>query len=131
MWVIFAVVFFFLNRFVFRPTLHLIAERHRNTEGLKTGALALSEKIKTLTAGYEQKMAEARMLAAGAREQIVGLARVEERKIIDEARLQNEAVFEEMKGRIEREKKEAELSLKQYAQVLARDIVDKLLERAA
>lgn len=71
------------------------------------------------------------MLAAGAREQIVGLARVEERKIIDEARLQNEAVFEEMKGRIEREKKEAELSLKQYAQVLARDIVDKLLERAA
>lgn len=131
MWVIFTAVLFSLSRFVFKPTVFLIEERHRKTEGLKDEAVTLVEKAKELTAAYEKKIAEAHLVASKERERIIGEARTSERKMIDEARSQNEAVFEEMKGRIEREKKEAELKLKQYAQRLSKDMVDKILERAA
>lgn len=131
MWVIFSVVLFFLNRFVFKPTVFLVEERYRKTEGLKNEAVNLAEQTKSITAVYEKKIAEASFTASSVREQIINEARTAERKMIDEARSRNEAVFGEMKGRIERERKEEEMKLKQYAQVLAREMVDKILERAA
>lgn len=129
MWVIFSVVLLSLSRFVFKPTVSLIEERHHKTEGLKNETVTLAEQTKSITAVYEKRIAEARLKASSVRESIIGEARTAERKMIEEARSRNEAVFEEMKGRIEREKREEEMKLKQYAQVLARDMVDKILER--
>lgn len=126
---LFFYVLFVLNHFVFKPTRALMDERENQTDRLKDLAAKLLEETHQKAKTYEQKTAEARTRAALLREEIVKKARREEHRLIDEARKQNDQVLRELQADLGQQKKEATLRLRQYAQDLARNMVNKILEK--
>lgn len=116
---------------VFKPTIALIEKREHSGHGLKTESEELIAQTKEALALYEKKMADARSQAITEREAIIESARVLEREIIGKARIEVDAVLGEIKKQISIQKKEAELQLRQYAQELAKKMVDKVLAQAA
>jgi F-type H+-transporting ATPase subunit b len=129
LWVIFMVVLFVLNQCVFQPTLKLVDARKSTTTGRKDETLHLIGKNQENLAVFERKMTQARLHAAHARENILNQARTEEAQIIAKARKENDGVLDELRGELAQERDEALMALKQHAQILARQMVDKVLER--
>lgn len=129
MWLIFAVVFVVLNRLVFAPTLKIISARKEATDGLKEQALALLEGNQRQMAGYDEAINIARSKAAQEKEKIIQQARVEERSLIAKARETIEGELKVFKEKIEQEKKGVISQLNEQALELARDMVNKVLER--
>lgn len=129
MWLIFMAVLFVLNRNVFKPTLALLEERKNQSDRLQDRTTELFSQTQKALKRYEEKMVQARLAASRLREDIIGRARNQERELIDRARQETEAVLEELKVGILREKMEAEIKLRQYSQDLAKTMVGKILEQ--
>lgn len=122
-------VLFVLNRNVFKPTLELLEERKNQSDRLQDRTTELFSQTQKALKKYEEKMVQARLAASRLREDIIGKARNQERELIDRARQETEAVLEELKVGILREKMEAEIKLRQYSQDLAKAMVGKILEQ--
>ncbi len=129
LWLIFMVVLVALNLLVFKPTLKLIDERKNRTDLLKDDSSRLLGETKSLMTGYEQKMKEARLNAAKAREHVLEEAHKEESVLVSKARKEAEVMLASMRKDLAADCAEATESLKKYAVELSRDMVNKVLER--
>lgn len=129
LWAIFMAVVVCLHSLVFKPTLAILDARKSGTSGRKNEVIHLIDQNRSDLALFEQKMTEARLKAAHAREAIIKMARSEESQIISKARSENDTILEELRSTIAGERAEALMALKQHAQILARQMVDKILER--
>ena len=131
MWLLFAVVFVVLNRLVFGPTLKLIEERKKATDSLTEQANALLGVNQRQVKQYEEALTQARSKASQEREKIIHQAREEERGLIEGARREIECELKILKEKIGQEKGRVLSQLESSAQELAREMVNKVLERKA
>lgn len=127
---LFLLVVVVLNQLVLKPTLEIIQERKKRTFESQDQAEDLLGKTKVLQEEYQQKFSQARAQAVEAREAILSKSRTEEQAIVSKARAENDETIAEMRSQVNVEKKEALLQLKQLAQGLADDMVEKVLSNS-
>lgn len=129
MWGIFMTVLFVLTRFVFEPTMEIIEERKNQGENLVEDSKTLVEKTKTLSTQYQEKIQEAKWGALKEKELILNESRLQEANLINQARKQSEDKLNAIRTHLETERKEAQLQLKTYVEMLAEDITNTILEK--
>jgi len=103
LWTIFMVVFFFLNLWVFKPTLKIIEARKGQTDTLQVEAQKLIAQNKQHIEKYEKIILEARQKAALERENIIKKARKFEAEIVSVARKEAEAMVSAMQDELKKE----------------------------
>ena len=96
------VVFFFLNLWVFKPTLKIIEARKGQTDTLQVEAQKLIAQNKQHIEKYEKIILEARQKAALERENIIKKARKFEAEIVSVARKEAEAMVSAMQDELKK-----------------------------
>lgn len=129
MWFVFISTVLVLNAFVFKPTLKILAERRKRTEGSDKEVKHLSEQTQIKLKEYEVVMAEALAVARGARDVILKQADLQQKEIVNEARAQAEKSLSVAKVQIQKDAETAREQLKAVATELAQSIKNKVVER--
>jgi F-type H+-transporting ATPase subunit b len=88
--ILFIFLLLVLNKILFQPYLALLDERERRTSGAQHDSADLEYEGARLRAQYEEKVAEARSIAAAERENILKIGREEREKILGQARQEAE-----------------------------------------
>lgn len=120
-----------LNHFVFTPTLSILAERRKRTDGLAKDARYYEEKAAEKLKEYETIMEKKRSEARAKRMQVLAAAQEEKRRILDAARAQAEAKISQAKQEIAQESQQATRELQNVVRDLAASMVDALLRKKA
>ena len=129
--IIFFLVLFVAYRFlVHNPLEHVLKERHARTEGAIEQAHADIANAENKTAGYEQRLREARMAVFKAQEARRQEALKARTALVNQAREKARARVEEAKASLENEKQQAQAGLQAESQRLARDIIRIILRPA-
>lgn len=131
MLVIFLVNFFMLSNLVFKPTLKILAARHKKLSGLSQETKKLEERINRKWNEYEGLLEESRQVARMAREDILKTAETEKQNIVTQARTKAEAQMTQARETIRKETESARVDLKAKVKDLANDIVAKILGQKA
>jgi F-type H+-transporting ATPase subunit b len=127
--VLFLVLWLILNKVLFGPYLHLLAERERKTAGAQHDSSDLEHEAQRLKAEYDEKIAQAQNAAYTAKDAIVQEGRQQREKILTQARDEAAATLERVRSEVatsleqERRRAAAEVS------ALAGDMVAKVLGR--
>lgn len=126
---VFAIVFFILRKFAWKPIINGIEERNKNIEAKLRSASAAESKMKELTARNEEIVQEAR----NERERIVREADQQKEKIVsdakEEARKEADKIMSNARQQIEMEKNAAIAELKNQTVELAVEIAEKVLRQ--
>lgn len=125
------VVAFFLNLWVFKPTLKIIEARKGQTDNLQIEAEKLIVENRQQVEKYEKIILEARQKAAAEREIIIKTARKLEAELVAKARKEAEVLVNAMQAELEKERAAGAATLNAYAAQMAREVALKVLERAA
>jgi F-type H+-transporting ATPase subunit b len=88
--VLFIFLWLVLNKVLFQPYLRLLEEREDRTSGAQHDSAELEYEGARLRAQYEEKINQARSMAAAERENILQIAREEREKILGQARQEAE-----------------------------------------
>jgi len=104
--ILFVVLWVILDKLLFQPYLHLLAERDRKTTGAQHDSSDLEYEGARLKAQYEEKIAQAQAAGYAAKDAIVQDGRQQREKIISLAR-------EEAAGTLERVRNEVASALEQ------------------
>lgn len=128
---IFLATVFVLNHFVFTPTLAILAERRKRTDGLAKDAKYYEEKAGEKLKEYETIMEKKRSEARARRMQILGSAQDEKRRILDAARAQAEEKLSQAKQDISQQAAKATAELQTTVNDLSTGMVDALLRKKA
>ncbi|EKD41841.1 MAG: hypothetical protein ACD_73C00498G0001 [uncultured bacterium] len=131
LWTIFMVVFFFLNLWVFKPTLKIIEARKGQTDTLQVEAQKLMVENKQHIEKYEKIIFEARQQAALTRDNIIKEARKLEALLVAKARKEAEVLIAAMQEELKKEREAGAGALNAYAAQMAKEVALKVLERAA
>jgi F-type H+-transporting ATPase subunit b len=127
--ILFVILWLILNKVLFQPYLKLLDERERRTTGAQHDSTELEHESARLRAQYEEKIAQARSLAAAERERILQTAREEREKILGEARQEAEQTLaarrKEIATALEVERRLAAAE----ATTIAQEIASKVLGR--
>lgn len=120
-----------LNQLVFKPTLAILAERRKRTDGLVRDAKFFEEKSAAKLSEYESMMEKALAAARAKRAQILTVAQDEKRRILDAARAQAEEKLNGVKAVIASESKQASAQLRLTVNELSSEMVRVILRRKA
>jgi F-type H+-transporting ATPase subunit b len=131
MWLIFMASYWVLSRFVFKPTIPIINERYKRTEGLVHETKVLSEKVAKLQAEYATLMEETRQEARQVREEIVQAAETEAKEIIAQTRQASEKTISKAKSEIAGEVSVALVQVARMSEELASQMSDKITKKVA
>jgi len=131
MLVVFLVNFFILSNLVFKPTLKILALRHKRWSGLNEETKTLEERLTVKISEYHSLLEEARHVARMAREDILKQAEKEKQDILKKARADSEKQIALARQTIASDTASARQQLKTNAQDLAREIVTKILGKKA
>ena len=127
--ILFLVLWVVLNKVLFKPYLHLLAEREAKTTGAEHDSSALEHEALRLKADYEGKIAQAQAAGYVAKDAIVQNGRQQREKILSQARDEATGMLERVRNDVatamEQEKR---LAVAEVATV-ARDMVNKVLGR--
>lgn len=129
MWFVFISTILVLNTLVFKPTLKILAERRKRTEGSDKEVKHFSESTQVKLKEYEALMMEARTVARGARDEILKQADLQQKEIVNAARAQADKSMSVAKTQIQKETETARSELKTIATELAQSIKNKIVER--
>jgi F-type H+-transporting ATPase subunit b len=125
----FLFLWFLLTRLLFRPFLGLLEERERRTEGVRAEAAALTQEAERFRAEYEGRIATARD-EGGAIKQALRLEALEVREgLLAQAREEASRHLQTMREEVQRELRRARELGAREAQVIARQMVEKILGR--
>ena len=123
--ILFLVLWVVLNKVLFKPYLHLLAEREAKTTGATHDSGALEHEALRLKADYEGKIAQAQ----AAKDAIVQNGRQQREKILSQAR-------DEATGMLERARNDVATAMEQERRLavaevatVASDMVNKVLGR--
>lgn len=120
-----------LNFFVFKPTLEILREREKRLSGMTKEAKIFEAKTHQKFEAYNKLMDEARLVARRAREDILRTAETQQKEVINQARSVSEGVISSAKQSMTAQTNEARFKLRQTAQELAKNMVDRILKRKA
>jgi len=127
--VLFVVLWLILNKLLFEPYLHLLAERENKTTGAQHDSVDLEHEGANLKAQFDEKMAQGQAAGYAAKEAIIQDARQQREKILgqarDEATRSLEEIRREVVAALEREKQLAAAEVT----AVAADMVQKVLGR--
>lgn len=129
MMVPFWVSLYFVNRWAVQPLRHVIEEREHKTEGARAEAAELETKFKERLSAWETRLGETRALAKEERQKIRKIQAAEEEKILGVARDEAAKVVDEVRVSIEQERVRVRSELKKQAETLANELAEKALGR--
>lgn len=127
--ILFLILWVILNKVLFQPYLHLLAERERKTTGAQHDSGDLEHEAARLKIEYEEKIAQAQVTGYAAKDVIVQNGRQQREKILSQAR-------DEATGMLERVRKDVTTAMEQEKRLavaevatIAGDMVHKVLGR--
>ena len=128
--VIFFALFYFLNRFLFRPILEVLEERRKKTEGKLKEARATDEEVEKGINDYERRLKETALKAqeefAAARKEAVERGKA----AVEKARLEADEELKEAVGELNKTKEAAFQRLREQVPGISKEIAEKILARA-
>ena len=127
--VIFVALWLLLKRFWFDPTLRLIAERRKRSEGAVAEARAIQADAERLRAEHAAALDHARAEAQREMQAVLHEAEVEHRRLIDAARDDTRRMLEETRAGIATDVSRAREALRDSAHEIARVVAEKVLGR--
>lgn len=127
--VAFLVFWFVLTRLLFRPSLALLNERERRTEGVKAETASLMEECERLRKEYEHAIAEAKEEGRAAKERITQEARQTRERLLSQAREEAARALEAVRVEIQKELQTGRELVTREAGVLAKQIAERILGR--
>lgn len=113
--ILFVVLWVILDKLLFQPYLHLLAERDRKTTGAQHDSSDLEYEGARLKAQYEEKIAQAQAAGYAAKDAIVQDGRQQREKIISLAR-------DEAAGTLDRVRNEVASALEQERHLAAAEV---------
>ena len=128
---IFVVVWIALRRLLFTPALRILHERLARSEGAVREARAIQAEAERLRAAQAAALDEARGEALHELQTILRAAEVEQKRLIAEAREEGQQTLAEARTRIAEEVAAARQGVREQAEQIAREVVQKVLGRAA
>lgn len=129
MWFVFVATFFVLNTLVFKPTLQILAERRKRTEGSDKEVRHFNEQTQIKLKEYESILQEARNVAREARDGMIRQADAQHKQIVAEARKAAEQSLKVAKQQIQTESQTAKTELKSNVESIADSIKNKVMQR--
>ena len=128
--ILFLVLWVILNKLLFQPYLHLLAERERKTTGAQHDSSDLEHEGARLKSQYEEKFAQAQAAGYAAKDAIVQDGRQQREKILsqarDEAASSLERIRNEVASALEQERRQSAAEVSNMANAM----VAKALGRA-
>jgi F-type H+-transporting ATPase subunit b len=125
----FLVLWFLLNKILFKPFLGLLEERERKTEGVKAESASLTEEGERLRAEYEGKISHANDEGRAVKESILQEARQQRERLLGQAREEAAGLLERVRQEVQTElRKERELAGRE-AEAVAQEMASKILGR--
>lgn len=125
----FWITVFFVSRFAVRPLMHVLEEREAKTEGARAEAADFEAKFNEKLKAYEARLAETRQKASDERARIRQSAAVEVEKILGAARDEATKAVDDVRAGIDAERGKAREELKKSAEALAAELASKALGR--
>ncbi|MBI4489527.1 MAG: ATP synthase F0 subunit B [Deltaproteobacteria bacterium] len=125
----FLLLWFLLARLLFRPFLGLLEERERRTEGVKAETASLMAEGERLRAEYENGIARVRDEGNAAKEVIVREARQAREGLLAQAKEEATRLIETAREEIQRELQRGRELAAREAEVIARQMAEKILGR--
>jgi F-type H+-transporting ATPase subunit b len=126
---LFVIMLVVLSRVLFRPYLRMRDARHKSIEGAREEASAMQERARLTSGEYDAKLTRARQRGAEERARLRGEGVVYERQVLGAARDESNKVLEGARAKITSEAAAARDKLAAESQLLARQIVTKILGR--
>jgi F-type H+-transporting ATPase subunit b len=127
--VLFILLFLVLKPLLFDPMLNLFEERERRTGGAKDDARALYADADEKMAKYETQVAVVKRKAGDERDRIRQEGQKREQAILAKVRTETDAMLEEGRARISKEREALKTELGTMSHQLARDIATRVLGR--
>jgi len=128
---LFLLLWIVLTRMLFRPYLRLLEEREKRTEGAEDESLTLEQEGQRLRALYEEGLAKARAEGEAAKEAVLQEVRQQREQVLSRAREEATETLERVRQEIRHElAREREIASRE-AEVIAQDMVAKVLGRRA
>lgn len=123
------ILFLFLKKFLYKPVLKVLSDRQaavetQYSEAERARADALSEKTE-----YEEKLADAEVMADEMRKAAADEAKQHGERIIADARAKADGMVRAAEAQIELEKKKAESDMKHEIADVSTRLAEKLIER--
>jgi F-type H+-transporting ATPase subunit b len=128
-WLLFMFMLVVLSRLMFKPYLKLRETREKNIGGAKHEAHEMETKAEKMVADYEAKMAQARNQAGDERTKLRGEAAARERQVVGAARDEAGKALDEARTKVAAQAATAKQALSAQAAVLAKQVAKKLLGR--
>ncbi len=125
----FLLLWFLLNRILFRPFLTLLSERERRTEGVKAQTASLMEEAERMRAAYEGGIAKAREEGGRAKEAILTDARQARERLLAQARDEAGKILQQARYEIQGELQRGKAFAAREAEGIARQMAEKILGR--
>jgi F-type H+-transporting ATPase subunit b len=127
--VLFLVLWFLLDKILFKPFLGLLEDRERKTEGVQVESAALIEEGERLRAEYEGKISQATEEGRAVKESILQEARQQGEQLLGQAREEAAGELDRIRQEVQNQlSKERELAGRE-AEAVAREMADKILGR--
>jgi F-type H+-transporting ATPase subunit b len=128
---IFVVLWVVLTRLWFKPALRILHERAARSEGAVREARAIQAEAERLRAEHAAALDQVRGEAQREMQEIVRGAETEQKRMIAEAREEAQRTLTEVRGRVAEEVANARRGLREQAEQIAREVVEKVLGRPA
>lgn len=128
---IFLFLFGFLSEVLFKPMIRLFEERERRIDGAATEAKRLRDSADAAADTIDQRLASAQLDARKVLADLRDKGAAVEKKLVDDARAQAQARLDDQRGELFAMTEDAKATLKDDADKLAGEIVQKVLGRAA
>jgi len=128
---IFVAMMAILYRFVFRPFFAVQDERSRRIEGARGDADAMQTRATAIIADYEARLIQAKKRGAEERLALRAEGQAHEAEVLGKARAAGQAAMSQALDRARAQETEARTRLLADSQSIAREVVSRILGRAA
>lgn len=127
--VLFLIMLAVLSRLLFRPYLQLRDERSRSIEGARTEAHGMDDRVAKIIADYDTRLGKAKLRGSEERARLRAEGAAHERQVLGVARDESHRAVDQARKKIASEATVARAQLDAQAGVLAKQMARKILGR--
>lgn len=127
---VFAALIVVLKPLLFDPVLRVFEERENRTEGARDSARAMQERAGEFLSRYERELAKVHEVARQERDRARAETARMEAELVAQAREAANAIVEQGRERIERERRQIEFALGRESERLAHSMAEVVLGRS-
>lgn len=126
---LFILMWIVLSTILFRPYLRMRAQREKGIGGARDEAHKMEERASAIVADYEAKFGRAKLRGQEERQRLRSEAAARERQLVGAARDESQRVLDEAKQKVQSEAQAARAKLDAQARDLAKQMAKKILGR--